>query len=99
MGTDTEPSQRPAPPPYKLTRHAKNKQRRYRGEWEVPDALILDIITNPDHVTPTDEGRSNAWRHMRDRWLVVTFIQEQATTTIVTVTYKDRGPTPEELGQ
>lgn len=83
---------------YRFGRHAKNRMRWLRGTPdELSEADAIAVVEHPDAVTPTEKGRLNAWKAVSDGWIRVTFRQAGAQTIIVTVTVKDRGPTPEEM--
>ena len=79
--------QRPAA--VELSGHAK---RRLRLVGLTMTAL-LGILAAPDALTAGHSGRTNAWHHDGRRWIRVTYIDEGATRTVVTVTDREhRGP-------
>ncbi|MCL5958400.1 MAG: DUF4258 domain-containing protein [Chloroflexi bacterium] len=71
-----------------LSRHARNRMRR-DGMTEVE---VVAAVEHPDQVTPSGEGRMNAWKQIGESWLRVTYTVEKGTTVIVTVTPRRRGP-------
>lgn len=77
-----------------LGRHAKNKLRRYRDR--LVEAEITAAIEHPDEVTPSEKGRSNAWKQRETDWIRVTYRTHGNRIDVVTITLKDRGPRDEE---
>ena len=79
--------------PIRLIRHARNRMR-----WDnISQEDVEHILEQPEAVTPTERGRSNAWgRYWVERtqtaWLTVTFIREHNQTVVITVTPRRRGP-------
>jgi hypothetical protein len=70
------------------SRHAKNRMRRDN----ISNAMVEWILAAPDSVTPSKQGRANAWKLTPDGWCRATFIDEQGQRVIVTVTRRRRGP-------
>lgn len=80
-------------PAFQFRRHAKNRLRWLRTEPEaVTEDDVIETLRHPDVVTPTIEGRSNAWRYLGPRWLRVTHIVEGDVTVIISVMVKRAGP-------
>lgn len=77
-------------PRYLFSRHAKNRMRH--NEPKIAEAEVIAVVEKPDKTTPSEEGRTNAWKQRENDWLRVTYIVEQGATTIVTVTVTPRGP-------
>jgi hypothetical protein len=78
---------------FAFRRHARNRLRWLRDEPEAITAEdVLATLRHPDAVTPTIEGRSNAWRYLGPRWLRVTHIIEDDLTVIISVMVKRTGP-------
>jgi hypothetical protein len=66
-----------------LSRHAKNRIRRYRIELEE----VLAAIRKPDHVADSIKGRKNAWKKRNGDWLRITYVSDDGgNKTIITVT-------------
>ena len=83
------------PPPYRLTRHAKNRLRRYRRRHGLTEQDVVDAIVYADYVEPDPDAgpdHYNAWQERDSYWIRVSFVQERPTTVIVTVTVKESGP-------
>jgi hypothetical protein len=57
------------------------------GHSEVEAALA-----NPDATTPTELGRTNAWKRRGAAWLRVTYIHERDDVVVVTATPRRTGP-------
>ena len=59
--------------------------------WE--ESNVLDLLQNPDIVTPSIMGRENAWGWRLGRWYRVTFIREvSGRIAVITVTERRKGP-------
>jgi hypothetical protein len=84
-------------PPLRLTHHTRNKLRSriYRAAGVTVDHVV-DTVTSPEHVTPSERGRSNAWKQHDDGWLQVTHVLERGTIAIISATVKARGPVRQE---
>jgi Domain of unknown function (DUF4258) len=72
----------------RFTRHARNRMRMYH----LTEAEVSDALRQPECVTPTRYGERHAWRHIPRGWLRVTFVKEDQTTIVITVTVRRRGP-------
>src|ERR671923_2490014 len=75
-------------PTIRYTRHARNRMRL----WHLTEADVMELLTQPDCVTPSRQGREHVWKQPHGGWLRVTSIQEGQTTVVVTVTVRRRGP-------
>jgi hypothetical protein len=49
-------------------------------------------IRTPDTVSPSVRSRSNAWKHIGDHWIRITFLDDGAAVVVITVTVRRRGP-------
>jgi hypothetical protein len=72
----------------RFTRHARNRMRMHH----LTEAEVSDALCQSDGVTPTRHGEQHAWKHIPRGWLRVTFIKEDQTTIVITVTVRRRGP-------
>jgi hypothetical protein len=71
----------------KYTRHARNRMRRHRiSEIEVESAM-----RSPEHLTSSIEGRMNAWVKLPDRFLRVTYKEENGELAVITAVKKKKG--------
>jgi len=50
----------------------------------------------PEFVEASEKGRQNAWKKKDDRYIRVTYVEEEERTVVVTVTLKDRLPRGEK---
>lgn len=75
-------------PRYYFIRHARNRMRRDR----IPEADAIKTIEDPDHVEPEIRDRVNVWKLTGASWLKVTYVVENETAVIITVTLKRKGP-------
>ncbi|MBE0431582.1 MAG: DUF4258 domain-containing protein [Dehalococcoidia bacterium] len=71
-----------------FSRHARNRMRRFG----VSPGEVEQLLEGPDHTESGEKGRRNAWRKRNDRYIRVTYVEEQERTVVVTVTLKDRLP-------
>lgn len=74
--------------PLHFVRHARNRLRY----WKLSHEEIEKALSEPDKITPSRSGRSNAWKLVDAGWLRVTFIDEVDRRVIITVTVRDKGP-------
>jgi len=58
----------------------------------IPEADAIRAIEDPDHVESEIRDRVNAWKRTGAGWLKVTYVVENETTVIITVTLKGKGP-------
>lgn len=73
--------------PKKLTRHAKNRMRMHG----ITEAEVDSAIERPDFTEPSVEGRVNVWKKVDDKFLRVTFKDEQRRVLIITAVKKKKG--------
>ncbi|GEM_PF-2596195 len=72
-----------------LTRHARNRMRRLG--WKEGDVVAL--LENPQAITPSINGRENAWGQRQGQWYRITFIHElSGRIAVITVTERRKGP-------
>ena len=67
-----------------FSRHAK-RQMRWR---KITEAEVNDTLTEPDKIEESIKGRKNAFKHIGDKWLKVTFKEEDGAKVVVTVINK-----------
>ena len=48
-----------------------------------------DTLTEPDKIEESTKGRKNAFKHIGDKWLKVTFKEEDGAKVVVTVINKN----------
>jgi hypothetical protein len=60
--------------------------------WKLSHEDIERALLDPDRITPSQSGRSNAWKLLDSNWLRITFIDELDKRVIITVTVRDKGP-------
>ena len=65
-----------------IIRHARNRMRHYT----ISTAQVLQVLTKPDVVIPTREGRYNATKKVGKRFIRVGYREEPARLVVVTVT-------------
>ncbi len=68
--------------PLYLSRHA----RRRMGLYEISIEDISRVLENPEKVGPASKGRYNAYRRVGERYLRVTYKDEELRVVVVTVT-------------
>ena len=64
-----------------FSRHAR-RQMRWR---KISEAEVNDTLTDPDKIEKSIKGRKNAFKHIGDKWLKVTFKEEDGAKIVVTV--------------
>jgi hypothetical protein len=74
--------------PLFLTRHARNKRRR----WRITNEEIEEALEQPEVSERSGTNRVNYWRRWRDAWLRVTAVEETERTVIITIVPRERGP-------
>lgn len=72
--------------PVRYTRHA----RRVVRFWRIQEEDVLATLQNPDKVVPTEKMRHNAIKQFGERYLRVTYTEEQDSILVVTVTPRKR---------
>lgn len=63
-----------------FSRHAK-KQMRWRN---ISEEEVISTLTDPEHIEPSIQGRKNALKRIAQKWVKVTFIEEQGKIIVVT---------------
>jgi len=53
------------------------------------EAEVNDTLTEPDKIEKSIKGRKNAFKHIGDKWLKVTFKEEDGAKVVVTVINKN----------
>lgn len=53
---------------------------------------VRQALESPDSKQTSEKGRQNAWRKRADRYIRVTYVEEERRTVVITVTLKDRLP-------
>lgn len=69
-----------------FSRHAK-RQMKWR---EVFEDEVKDTILEPEKTEDSIKGRKNVFKHVGEKWLKVTFKEENDKITIVTVVDKNK---------
>ena len=68
-----------------FSRHAK-KQMKWR---KISGEEVKNTIFNPETIVDTVKKRKNAFKHIGNKWLKVTFIQESNKITVITAIDKN----------
>ena len=72
-----------------ITRHARNRMRRYK----VDEESVRAAVAGPELLTPGTFESEHAWRRVdENRWLRVTFKNEGTRCVVITVTPKRKLP-------
>lgn len=66
------------------SRHAK-RQMKWR---EISEEEVRETILNPEKIEDSIKGRKNAFKHIDQKWLKVTFIEEGNRIIVVTAINK-----------
>lgn len=45
---------------------------------------VLDTISNPEELNDSIKGRKNAFKHIKQKWIKVTYKEENNKITIIT---------------
>ncbi|MBI5750454.1 MAG: DUF4258 domain-containing protein [Nitrospinae bacterium] len=69
-----------------FSRHAK-RQMKWR---EVNEDEIRNTISNPEKIEDSIKGRKNAFKHIAEKWLKVTFKHKSNKIVIITVVDKNK---------
>jgi hypothetical protein len=69
-----------------FSRHAK-KQMKWRG---ITEEEVRKTILYPEEVKDSVKGRKNAFKHIEQKWLKVTFKQEIDRVAIITALDKNK---------
>lgn len=73
--------------PIKYVRHARNRMRLHR----VTEAEVESAISNPEYLEPSIEGRLNAWIELSEKFLRVTYKEEENNFLVISVVKKRKG--------
>ncbi len=68
-----------------FSRHAK-KQMKWR---KISEEEVKNTIFNPETIVDSVKKRENAFKHIGNKWLKVTFIQEDNKITVITAIDKN----------
>lgn len=60
--------------------------------YDMTEAEVRLVLEQPDAVTPSRRGRSNAWKQTENGWRRVTYTEETGSWVVITVTPRRRGP-------
>ncbi len=74
--------------PVRFTRHAKNRMRWRR----ISEAQVRKCVTEPSLVEPASRGETHSWVRVANRFLRVTWIEEQGTPLTITAVLKRLQP-------
>jgi len=74
--------------PIRYTRHAKNRKRWHR----ISDQQIELCLSDPEWTERSIYGRINAWKRIGDRFLKVTYIEEENGFLIISAVFKRKIP-------
>lgn len=69
-----------------FSRHAK-RQMKWR---KISDEEVVSTISRPEEIQDSIKGRKNAYKHINQKWIKVTFKEEDYRIIIITVIYKDK---------
>ena len=67
-----------------FSRHAK-KQMRWR---KISEEEVKDALQYPEEIKDSINYRKNAFKHINEKWLKVTFKKEDAKIIVITVLMK-----------
>ncbi len=79
----------------RLTRHARN---RMRGR-EISEDLTQQTLSAPDWEESSVSGRMNRWKRFGDRFLRVTYREEEERIVVISAVFKRRAPKRGENGE
>ena len=69
-----------------FSRHAK-KQMRWR---KISEEEVKDTLQHPEETKDSINYRKNAFKHINEKWLKVTFKKENAKIIVITVINKSK---------
>ncbi|OHB93533.1 MAG: hypothetical protein A3E19_07140 [Planctomycetes bacterium RIFCSPHIGHO2_12_FULL_52_36] len=69
-----------------LSRHAR-RQMKWR---KISEEEVKDTVLHPEKIEDSIKGRKNAFRHVGQKWLKVTFVKENDKMSIITVIDKNK---------
>ncbi len=59
-------------------------------KWRrVSEADAVSVLAAPDRVEPSQDGRINAYKLLRDRLLKATYVEEKGNVVMITVIEKE----------
>ena len=73
--------------PLKFTRHAKHRMRWHR----ITDIEVESALRTPDFLEPSAENRFNAWMKTSDKFLRVTYKEENDRFLVISAVKKKKG--------
>jgi hypothetical protein len=60
-------------------------------KWRrISESEVLEVLENPDRIEPSVESRRNAYKSLDDRFLKVTYVDENGDAVVITAIEKDR---------
>ena len=68
-----------------FSRHAR-RQMRWR---KISEAEVNDPLTEADKIEKSIKGRKNTFKHIGDKWLKVTYKEEDGAKVVVAVINKN----------
>jgi hypothetical protein len=74
--------------PIRYTRHAKNRKRWHK----ISDQHIELCISDPEWTERSIYGRINAWKRIGDRFLKVSYVEEEKEFLIISTVFKRKIP-------
>jgi hypothetical protein len=74
--------------PIRYTRHAKNRKRWHK----ISDEHIELCVSAPELTERCIYGRINAWKRIGDRFLKVSYIEEENEFLIISTVFKRKMP-------
>ena len=76
--------------PLALSRHARRRMQLY----DISEQQVTEVLATPDHQEPSIRGRTNATKIIAGRLLRVTYVEEEQSYVVITVTPLE---VPEEM--
>lgn len=73
--------------PVKFTRHARNRMRLHG----ISESEAESVISEPDFIEPSIEGRLNAWKKASEKYLRVTYKEEDDKILVISTVRKKKG--------
>ncbi|OHB90565.1 MAG: hypothetical protein A3D89_04440 [Planctomycetes bacterium RIFCSPHIGHO2_02_FULL_52_58] len=60
-------------------------------KWrKISEEEVKDTVLHPEKIEDSIKGRKNAFRHVGQKWLKVTFVKENDKMSIITVIDKNK---------
>lgn len=69
-----------------LSRHAR-RQMKWR---KISEEEIKDTVLHPEKIEDSIKDRKNAFKHVGQKWLKVTFVKENDKIIVITVIDKNK---------